>query len=327
MQNKKLISLLQFANLYFFFNKKGFVAANTQTLKNWINSRFVIEMECSLLDYKNLDLFYNSKLQQLKQTNTTISQPLTPSSTTQVAIQSSVEEKVDPIAAKRHPTTRKRHRDYQHELEFSNDKFPTTIPPVSNSQHLATSSPVAKSAQMIAMSPPMVAVMPPIVAVMPPIVAVMPPIVAVPPSQAPPVVPSPPSVSQSAVGKQTTQEANKDKQAPNNGNVRPKRKFEASSCEEPKSKKPKKEISEDQQQKPQIPQKKRGKRREEKANHPNPKRPKIPIQVLPIEMSLEENLPESCDTMTIDQQLTESRDPTTLTNNLTQCHDPMDLDE
>ncbi len=312
----------------FLFNKKGFVAANTQVLKNWINSRFVIEMECSLLDAKNLELFYNSKLQQLKQTNTTT---LSPSSTTQVAIQNSVEEKVDPIAAKRHPT-RKRHRDDQHELEFSNDNFPTTISPVSNSQHLATSSLVAKPAQMIAMSP-MVAVMPPIVAVMPPIVAVPPPIVAVPPgSQTPPVVPSPPSVSQSAVGKQMTQESNdsenKDKQAPNNGNLRPKRKFEASSCEEPKSKKPKKEkqISKDEKQKPQISQKKRGKRKveEKAASHPNPKRPKT--QDLPIEMSLE-NLPESCDTMTIEQQLTESRDPTTLTNPLTQSHDPMDLDE
>ena len=278
-------------------------------------------MECSLLDSKNLELFYNSKLHQLK---TTISQPLTPSSTTQVAIQNSVEEKVDPIAAKRHPTTRKRHRDDQHELEYSNDKFPTTIPPVSNSQHLApSSSPVAKPAQMIAMSPPMVAMSPPMVAVMPPIVAV-------PPSQTPPVVPSPPSVSQSAVGKQTTQKSNsenKDKQAPNNGNLRPKRKFEASSCEEPKTKKPKKQISEDEEQKPQISQKKRGKRKlEENTKHPNPKRPKSPSQDLPIETSLE-NLPESCDTMTIDQPLTESRDPTTLTNNLTKSHDPMDLDE
>ena len=84
-----------------------------------------------------------------------------------------------------------------------------------------------------------------------------------------------------------------------------------------------KQISEDQQQKPQIPQKKKG----GEGRHPNPKRPKIPIQVVPIEMSLEENLPESCDTMTIDQQLTKSRDPTTLTNNSRQCHDPMDLDE
>ena len=224
-------------------------------------------MECSLLDSKNLELFYNSKLHQLK---TTISQPLTPSSTTQVAIQNSVEEKVDPIAAKRHPTTRKRHRDDQHELEYSNDKFPTTIPPESNSQHLApSSSPVAKPAQMIAMSPPMVAMSPPMVAMSPPMVAmsppmvaVMPPIVAVPPSQTPPVVPSPPSVSQSAVGKQTTQKSNsenKDKQAPNNGNLRPKRKFEASSCEEPKTKKPKKQISEDEEQKPQISQKKEAK--------------------------------------------------------------------